>query len=184
MNRKPSPSAYPSQKVDGDFFAMKVLKDVFEAEICRAIQTLPTETLRDLASLCFDYEVGSDSDKIEVFETIIEILRDEPLTAEKLVSLDETVTEYPIDINLDDGQRYHASVFVHPPCEMSGAFRVGMLAETGANERWISVLQSAIDKFLLENNMVRIYGFSVVKAVNGRKQVLAWANRKDLHGEQ
>jgi hypothetical protein len=88
MNRKPSPATWPSDRYDGDGFVHPLLKSVFESEIYRATATLPRETLRDLASLCFDYEVGSDSDKIEIFETILEILRDEPLTAERLVELD------------------------------------------------------------------------------------------------
>mgnify|MGYP001806996651 CR=1 FL=1 len=88
MNRKPSPATWPSERYDGEAFVIPLLKSVLESELFRATHGLSRETLRDLASLCFDYEVGSDSDKIEIFETILEILRDEPLTAKSLVRLD------------------------------------------------------------------------------------------------
>lgn len=88
MNKEPSPNLTPRDNYDGEEFVLQLLDSVFNAELRRATQSLHRDVLRDLATLCFDYEIGTEADRIEIFETILEILRDEPLTAERLVELD------------------------------------------------------------------------------------------------
>lgn len=87
MNKQPSPNTAPRENYDGEEFVLQLLDSVFNSELRRATRGLHSDKLRDIASLCFDYEVGSDEDRIEIFETILEILRAEPLTAESLVKL-------------------------------------------------------------------------------------------------